>query len=102
VTDETAPGVEDAPLTKFALGGTRVLGEWQSGEVHGLLSLRFGGKGALLTALLPTVRSGAIRPSVRPVFRYPKRERRVAPIAQIAMVSSMPRHLKEKAIHPSR
>jgi len=26
VTDEAAPGVEDAPLAQLALGGTRVLG----------------------------------------------------------------------------
>jgi hypothetical protein len=52
VTDEAAPGIEDAPLAQFVLGGTRVLGEVQPGEFHGVLSLRFSGKkGALLTAL---------------------------------------------------
>jgi hypothetical protein len=42
VTDEAAPGVEDAPLAEFALGGTRVLGVRQPGEVQGdlLPSLR--------------------------------------------------------------
>jgi hypothetical protein len=64
VTDEAAPGVEDAPLTEFVLGRTRVLGELKPGELHGVLSLLFSGKkGALLTALhTTTVRSGAIRP----------------------------------------
>jgi hypothetical protein len=52
LTDEAAPGVEDAPLTEFVLGRTRVLGELKQGELHGVLSLLFGGKkGALLTAL---------------------------------------------------
>jgi hypothetical protein len=52
VTDEAVPGVEDAPLAQFALGGTRVLSELQPGEIHGVPSLLFGGKkGALLTAL---------------------------------------------------
>jgi hypothetical protein len=31
VTDEAGPGVEDAPLAEFVLGGTRVLGEVQTG-----------------------------------------------------------------------
>jgi hypothetical protein len=31
VTDEAAPGVEDAPLAEFVLGGTRVLGELKPG-----------------------------------------------------------------------
>ena len=51
-----------------------MLVELQPGEVHGvLLPCLKGGKGALLTALAYSVRSGAIRPSVRPVYRYPKR-----------------------------
>jgi hypothetical protein len=64
MTDEAVPGVEDAPLAQFALGGTGVLSELKPGEIHGVLSLLFGGKkGALLTALhYTTVRSGAIRP----------------------------------------
>jgi hypothetical protein len=64
VTDEVASGVEDAPLAQFALGGTRVLGELQSDEIHGVLSLLFGGKkGALLTALnYNSAVRGAIRP----------------------------------------
>jgi hypothetical protein len=41
VLDEAAPEVEDAPLAEFALGGTRVLGVGQPGEVQGALpSLR--------------------------------------------------------------
>jgi len=53
VTDEAASRVEDDSLAEVALGGTRVLGEVQPGELHGVLSLRFfgGKKGALLTAL---------------------------------------------------
>src|SRR5918994_2729910 len=64
VADEAAAGVEDAPLAEVALWGTRVLGELKPGELHGALSLLFGGKkGALLTACwTTTVRSGAIRP----------------------------------------
>jgi hypothetical protein len=63
VTDEAVPAVEDAPLAEFALRGTGVLSELQPGEIHGVLSLLFGGKkGALLTACCTTVRSGAIRP----------------------------------------
>jgi hypothetical protein len=50
MTYEAVPGVEDAPLAKFALVGTGVLGERQSGEVHGVLP-SLGGKEALLTAL---------------------------------------------------
>jgi hypothetical protein len=37
MTDEAVPGVEDAPLAQFALGGPRVLGELKPGEVHGVL-----------------------------------------------------------------
>src|ERR671920_2242833 len=37
MTDEAVPGVEDASLAQFALRGTGVLGERQSGEVHGVL-----------------------------------------------------------------
>ena len=64
MTDEAVPGVEEAPLAEFALGGTRVLGELKPGELHGVLFRLSGGKeGALLTALhYTTVRSGAIRP----------------------------------------
>jgi hypothetical protein len=51
MTDEAVPGVEDAPLAEFMLRGTGVLSERQPGEVHGVLSLSFGGKGAFLTAL---------------------------------------------------
>jgi hypothetical protein len=42
VTDEVAPGVDDAPLAQFALGRTRVLSVCQPGEVQGdlLPSLR--------------------------------------------------------------
>jgi hypothetical protein len=64
LTDAAACGVEDLLLAEVALGGTRVLGELKPGELHGVLSLLFGGKkGALLTACCTTtVRSGAIRP----------------------------------------
>ena len=45
-----------------------------------------------------TVRSGAIRPSVRPVFRYPKSGGR-DPSPKVPMVSIIPKQLKEKAKH---
>ena len=62
VTDEAAPGVEDAPLAEFALGGRGCWGK--SSQVSFMGSpLASGGKGALLTALAYSVRSGAIRPS---------------------------------------
>jgi len=60
-TDEAAPGVEDVALAEVALVRTRALILGQPGEVHGF-SLLLSGKGALLTAPLTTVRSGAIRP----------------------------------------
>ena len=72
MTDEAASGVEDAPLTEVVLRGTRVLGEVQPGEFHGVLSLRFGGKkGALLTALhYSAVRSHqAVRAASFPYLR---------------------------------
>jgi hypothetical protein len=81
VTDEAAPGVEDAPLAQFALGGTRVLGNASRMSFMGPPLPR-----AVRSAPLPTVRSGAIRPSVRPVYRYPKRERKAGPIARVLSV----------------
>jgi hypothetical protein len=60
LTDEAGPGVENAPLAEFALGGTRVLGVRQPGEVHGdPPSLRRQGSAPHRAT---TVRSGAIRP----------------------------------------
>jgi len=37
VTDKASPGVEDAPLAKFALGRTRVLRELKPDELHVVL-----------------------------------------------------------------
>jgi hypothetical protein len=79
VSDEAAPGVEDAPLAEFALGGTRVLRERQPDEHHGA-SLASGGKGALLTALdYSAVRSHQTVETAG--FPLPQEERRAGPIA---------------------
>jgi hypothetical protein len=84
VTDEAAPGVEDAPLTEGVLRGTRVLGEVRPGEFHGVLSLRFGGKkGALLTALhYSAVRSHqAVRAAGSPYLKSGRRD--PSPVCQV-------------------
>src|SRR5215217_3896818 len=73
LTDEAAPGVEDAPLAEFALRGTRVLGVRQPAELHGA-SLDSGGKGALLTALANSAVRSHQTVLGRPVYRYPYRE----------------------------
>jgi hypothetical protein len=71
MTDEAGPGVEDAPLAQFALGGR---GCWVKSSRVRFMGFPF--PSAVRERSSPrftTVRSGAIRPSVRPVFRYPKK-----------------------------
>ena len=99
MTDEAAPGIEDAPLTEVVLGGTRVLGEVQPSELHGASLASGGKKGALLTALAySAVRSHqAVCAAGSPL---PK-ERKAGPIARVPSVEIEPEQRKEKAMHRS-
>jgi hypothetical protein len=63
-------------------------------------SLHFGGEGALLTALLQCSQEPSGRRNGR--FSATTRERRAGPIARVAMVSVIPKPLKEKAMHRSK
>jgi hypothetical protein len=83
MTDEAVPGVEDAPLAQFALGGR---GCWVNASRVRFMgfSLPLGGKGALLTALdYSAVRSHqAVRAAGSPL----PRERNAGPIARMPIV----------------